>query len=261
MNNKTNSYENLLKDFLNKYCIHDFCLCAGQEKDEKVNLMSSSRTHRLREEVKQAQPLPVMVSNNAQKIELPSLKMLDSEESSIIRIPISGEIQKEQIGASKNTKIVQKAAKKRQKRIEREFTESHARKDVIYKAILRFLKRHLEARFRSSESENKSKNNHSKKPKLSLERVKKFLWREFEEEPSDDLASIFIAVIDTNSYYSNLSRNYEEFRETFSKVISKFNAKLLSKCFENREFAKIFSNFWAHEDSYSQLQASIRNRK
>jgi len=160
--------------------------------------------------------------------------------------------------ASKNNKIIQKATKRKQKKIEREFTEAHARKDVIYKAILRFLKRQLEARFRSSEYEAKNKNNHSKKPRLSLERVKKFLRREFEEEPSDSLASIFIAVIDTNSYYSNLNRNYEEFRETFTKVISKFNAKLLSKCFQNKDFTRIFSQFWAKEDSYSQLQASIR---
>ena len=60
------------------------------------------------------------------------------------------------------------------KNIEKEFTKKGARKDVIYKAILRFVKRSYEKEFRSTSYHLKLKKHHSKKARFTIEEVVNF---------------------------------------------------------------------------------------
>mmetsp|Transcript_16887 Transcript_16887/g.18835 ORF Transcript_16887/g.18835 Transcript_16887/m.18835 type:complete len:210 (+) Transcript_16887:10-639(+) len=162
----------------------------------------------------------------------------ESSSPSVIRITTNFEYEELEKKDEKRVKsLAIKVERKKYKKIEKDFTNSHARKDVIYKAIFRFLKRSLDAQFRSSEYHLKCKKNHSRKSRITIKEVKSFLSKDSNQEPSDDLAAVFIALIDTNTNYFNMDRNFEEFRSVLSKVISKFNSKLLSKCFENEEFS------------------------
>lgn len=60
------------------------------------------------------------------------------------------------------------------KKVEKNFTKLGARKDVIYKAILRFFKRSYEKEFRSTGHHLKLKRHHTKKAKFTVEEVVRF---------------------------------------------------------------------------------------
>mmetsp|Transcript_32784 Transcript_32784/g.29071 ORF Transcript_32784/g.29071 Transcript_32784/m.29071 type:complete len:111 (+) Transcript_32784:389-721(+) len=109
------------------------------------------------------------------------------------------------------------------------FTSNKARKDVIYKAILRFFKRSYEKEFRSTKDHLKRKRHHSKKVNLSEDEVRSFSECEIGQEPSQNMVNTFIAILDTKTVYDELRGVYKNFRGTFEKALEKFNSKILSE--------------------------------
>lgn len=137
------------------------------------------------------------------------------------------------------------------KRIEREFTQSNARKDVIYKAILRFFRRSCTGEVRGIgepcrwTDEKRAKESERYLSALSL-------------TPTGHMSQVLQVIIDPNACPTEGTKSL---KSAFTTVMGKFNRKKLASIFKNKDFALIFTQFWKRQKKFSSMVESLNFKR
>ncbi|CAI2368931.1 unnamed protein product [Moneuplotes crassus] len=157
---------------------------------------------------------------------------------------------------------IQNLSRRQMKMIERNFTNSSARKDVIYKAILRFFRRacqfgvkQIECRYDGYEQINQVSCHHLE------EKSSVFLQEVLGLTVTPELEEIFSIIISFNPDKTNLARSSYIFSSLFTGSITKFNRKKLQKLFENKLFARVFLAFWKNTERFSEMVLSLNSKR
>jgi len=150
-------------------------------------------------------------------------------------------------------------SKRRVKEIERNFTLVNARKDVIYKAVIRFFKRTCQLEFKGL-LDGELKNDYEE----NRERARVYLEERLGLGVSEDLIqTLFILVGIKTSKLNSFPKNssLDKFKTQLRLTMERFNVKKLSHCFEHKEFSTLFQKFWERQGLFEEMVENLNSKR
>ncbi|CAI2383399.1 unnamed protein product [Moneuplotes crassus] len=256
------NYEELLEIYAKKYCLHDFCSCPTFSDGISKHNLSNNKS--LEFEIKENHhTLQANEGVNSKNLANASPKTSDFSRYYFNKNFTPPSTQSSELASSstRRGKFKEssglKAKNKTEKRLERSYTNTNSRKDVVYKAILRFMKRRFEENFRTSQLSSPC---YSGKTTNSAREVMKYLSQSG-EAAEDKLAHIFISIIDPRREHKRYGSSCESFRKEFNSCLSRFNFKHLLECTKNKYFSSLFLNFWTNQTSWEDFVNSINQKR
>lgn len=260
----------LLREFAQKYCLYNFWMWGTlHEPSQNRNQGGLDILTSRQQAIKEKSPIfesQKMIANDSVEVdgksttEMPSPSCsVSSKSKPLLSLPkknLNATVGKFQNHRKLGKSGTFKARDRSEKTLEREFTSMNSRKDVVYKALLRYMKRNYEERFRASHPSPKVVKS---KPTNSVSQVKLFLSKTL-EEVDDKLAYIFISMIDSRREHKRYGASSEVFRKNFTKCLLSFNFKNLSSCLKNKSFSTLVVNFWRQEGVWGDFVRSINQK-
>ncbi|CAI2374597.1 unnamed protein product [Moneuplotes crassus] len=175
----------------------------------------------------------------------------------------------EDLGSSSGSQIspissfsIVKLSRRQMKTIERNFTNSNARKDVVYKAILRFFRREcqfevkqMRCRYSNYEQMNGVSCNHLD------EKSTTFLQEVLGLSATHQLKELFSVLISFNPIKPGLAASSYVFNDLLTNSVKKFNKKNLGLLFSNELLAKVFLAFWKNQQRFQQMVTSLNQKR
>ncbi|CAI2367357.1 unnamed protein product [Moneuplotes crassus] len=151
-------------------------------------------------------------------------------------------------------------SKKQMKKTERDFTNSNARKDVIYKAILRFFRRNCQIEIKRLEC---SMCSHQPDSLCchTEEKSTVFLSSELGIPVTAELLEIFEVIISFGSTTLSRESPVYEFTRLFKTCMEKFNRKKLHKILSNKYFAIILLKFWERSELFEKMVRCLNMKR
>ncbi|CAI2379885.1 unnamed protein product [Moneuplotes crassus] len=155
-----------------------------------------------------------------------------------------------------------KLSRRQMKTIERNFTNSNARKDVVYKAILRFFRRacqfevkQMRCRYSNYEQMNGISCNHLD------EKSTTFLQEVLGLSVTHQLKELFLVLITFKPIQPGLTASSYVFSDLLTNCIKKFNKKNLSQLFANKLLAKMFLAFWKNQQRFQEMVTNLNQNR
>ncbi|CAI2368598.1 unnamed protein product [Moneuplotes crassus] len=246
------------------YNLHNFCFCKTQDKNPFHQDISAPRmteilmpqtdccTHAMEKKSdKQAECEPI--------VELNKRDIIQSQGEETFKIFLSEQIDE---GYLVQPLSMTNLSKKEVKEIERGFTNSKSRKDVIYKAILRFFRRTCQTNIRQmkcficrNENEVDLICPHTDENSIT------YLSSELDIPVTPELDEIFRVIISFGSVTSNADSSTYEFTSLFKTLMVKFNHKKLQKVLSNKYFAIIFLKFWQKSELFQKMVDCLNTKR
>jgi len=151
-------------------------------------------------------------------------------------------------------------SKKQMKKTERDFTNSNARKDVIYKAILRFFRRNCQIEIKRLKCSTwvhqpDSLCYHTE------EKSTMFLSSELGIPVTAELLEVFEVIISFGSTTLSRESPVYEFTRLFKTWMEKFNRKKLHKILSNKYFAIILLKFWERSELFEKMVRCLNMKR
>ncbi|CAI2366784.1 unnamed protein product [Moneuplotes crassus] len=247
-----------------KYNLHNFCLCDYQSGSIFLRNASCSK-------------IPEILTpklNNSEEIdrELYEEKAANKSSKKLLEEDASESLANENFEKFVCDQVKQndtiprfpifELSKRKLKKIERNFTHSNARKDVIYKAILRFFRR-------TCQTEIKQMKCSACSYKLyqdfhcchNEEKSTEYLESKLDLPVTSDCLEVFQIIISIGSHLVPPESPIHEFTTHFKSCMEKYNRKKLHEILLNKYFAVIFLKFWQRSEVFQNMVNSLNSKR
>ncbi|CAI2368872.1 unnamed protein product [Moneuplotes crassus] len=246
------------------YNLHNFCFCKTQDKNPYHQDISAPRMTEILIPQTDCCTHAMEEKSDEEAVCEPIIKLNKKDISQSQGKETFEKFLYEQIDAGYSVQFLStmNLSKKEVKEIERGFTNSKSRKDVIYKAILRFFRRTCQMDIRQMKCSICRKENEVDLLCLHTdENSIDYLSSEFGIPVTPELVEIFRVIISFGSVASHADSPAYEFTSVFKPLMVKFNRKKLQKVLSNKYFAIIFLKFWQKAESFQKMVSCLNTKR
>ncbi|CAI2365006.1 unnamed protein product [Moneuplotes crassus] len=247
-----------------KYYLHSFCFCGYQDNQPFLQDIPALYMPEI--------PTPLsgyfMGVNQRQSQEETGVKLnrdpVNDERQNFLDNKAFNKFLSEQVAQSSSLQVYPSFDfnKKKMKKIERDFTNLNSRKDVVYKAVLRFFRRTCQMQIKQMKCSKCTYQLDSEHPCCHTgEKARMFLKSVLGIPTTPELVEIFRVIVSFGSLYDSSESPAYEFTNPFKACMGKFNRKKLHKIISNKYFASIFVKFWQRPELFQNMVRSLNSKR